>query len=392
MFPFGDNFINDSINIEKVVDSKLKMFILNKDSNLNFNEFILECADTKEVIKDQIWSEKTINLMAANFSEEKSEMFFHSLIDSKYLTFEMMIVNDDITEKFNKFFMLEDKSSHDNFSFDITTEIKSINSNIGFSDVQNYIKNMTNLINYIITILTELDIDINIEHILELIDSIKGLFRMAWEPRGEHSSVAETLQGYLMEFRSNSSKSAGWRTPNFLVMGNRGRKALQGDTYAPLSSNCDWFLRSLQIPCVIAKRGRGSSKTTPRHWIMAVDGTVYTNRALDMLFTLIKPRDTLELFYVRPGGHESNRDMQYIDYLKAYYEKELAEQGPYNAAFNMIKKEDKESLSDCIVRYVNEKDPHYLTMGPRATAFQHLSPLMVHVVNNVNCNLMIGMN
>ena len=72
-----------------------------------------------------------------------------------------------------------------------------------------------------------------------------------------------------------------------------------------------------------------------------------------MLFTLIKPRDTLELFYVRPGGHESNRDMQYIDYLKAYYEKELAEQGPYNAAFNMIKKEDKESLSDCIVRYVS---------------------------------------
>lgn len=219
----------------------------------------------------------------------------------------------------------------------------------------------------------------------------KGLYRMAWEPRGPHRSVTETLQNYLMEFRTNANKSAGWRTPNFLVMGNRGRKALVGETYAPLSSNSDWFLRSLQIPCVIAKRSRGSSRSTPHHWMMAVDGTVYTNRALDMLFTLIKPRDTLELFYVRPDK-ETNKDMQYIDYLQNYYIKELAEQGPPGAVINLIRKKDKETLAETIVRYVNEKDPHVLAMGPRATAFQHLSPLLVHVVNSVNCNLMIGMN
>jgi nucleotide-binding universal stress UspA family protein len=219
----------------------------------------------------------------------------------------------------------------------------------------------------------------------------KGLYRLAWEPRGAHKSVAETVQDYLLELRKNSDNSGGWRSPNFLVMGSRGRKAVQGTTYAPLSSNADWFLRSLGTPCVITKRGRGSSRTTPKHWMMAVDGTVYTNRALDMLFTLIKPKDSLEVFYVRPGK-ETLKDTQYIEYMREYYERELAEQGPAISSFKLIKKQEGEALADTVVRYVNEQDPHYLAMGPRATAYQHLSPLMVQVVNNVNCNLMIGMN
>jgi len=219
----------------------------------------------------------------------------------------------------------------------------------------------------------------------------RGLYRLAWEPRGPHRSVAETIQSWLMEFRSNKSSNVGWHTPNFIMMGNRGRKAICGTTYAPLSSNSDWFLRSLQLPCIITKRGRGSSKATPKHWMMAIDGTVYTNRALDMLFTLIKPRDSLELFYVRPEK-EALKDTQYIEYMREYYEKELAEQGPANSTFKLIKKDKGETIADTVVRYVNSHDPHYLAMGPRATAYQHLSPLMVQVVNQVNCNLMVGMN
>jgi hypothetical protein len=58
-------------------------------------------------------------------------------------------------------------------------------------------------------------------------------------------SVIDTLKDYV------TTCDAAQNHPDFIVLGHAGRKCK--GYFAPLSSNCDWVLRTVQIPCIIAR-------------------------------------------------------------------------------------------------------------------------------------------
>jgi len=208
-------------------------------------------------------------------------------------------------------------------------------------------------------------------------------FHICWMAR-EGKSVSETIHNYIEFLKIKDDTKA----PHFVVTGHTGRK--MNKYVAPLSSNCNWFIRSLQLPVLVAKKEL-PGRSAPKTWMMAVDGTVHSNRALDMILFLIKPKDSLELFYVY-SDVMNRKEEDYMKFIKAHYENELAEEGPTNSSFNLIPQQIGVSLSNSVVNYVNEKSPHFLCLGPRASAYQHLTPMTEYVLNNADCNLVVALN
>jgi hypothetical protein len=109
--------------------------------------------------------------------------------------------------------------------------------------------------------------------------------QLLWEPRHDHTTVVDTLKHTIRECSSEGKPA------NFVVLGHLGRKLGRGKQekgyFAPMSSNCDSILRTIQLPCLIAKR-----VCVPRRegkvWVMAVDGTLYSDRGLDILLALVR--------------------------------------------------------------------------------------------------------
>jgi nucleotide-binding universal stress UspA family protein len=207
--------------------------------------------------------------------------------------------------------------------------------------------------------------------------------QLLWENRRERT-VVETLKDAIAECKNSGNP------PHFLVLGHLGRK--QGKRqergyFAPMSSNCDWILRTIQLPCLIAKKPcthRREGKT----WVMAVDGTLYSDRGLDILLSLVRPRDTLHLFYI----FSSNENAEYSTYMKEHYEQELLEYGPANSEFALVQQERGKDLQHAITDYVNQLEPDIFVLAPRARETLTLSPITDYVINNVLCSVFVCKN
>lgn len=208
-------------------------------------------------------------------------------------------------------------------------------------------------------------------------------FHICWMAR-EGKSVSETMHNYIEFLKMKDDTKA----PHFIVTGHTGRK--MSKYVAPLSSNCNWFIRSLQLPVLVAKKEL-TSRASPKRWMMAVDGSVHSNRALDMILFLIKPKDSLELFYVYPDVM-NKKEEDYTKFLKSHYENELLEEGPPNSSFTLVLQQLGVSLTHSVVNYVNDKSPDFLCLGPRASVYQHLTPMTEYVLNNADCNLVVALN
>lgn len=207
---------------------------------------------------------------------------------------------------------------------------------------------------------------------------------LCWEPR-HNRSVIDTLKDYITMCDETNNP------PHFIVLGHTGRKVdkvrNERGYFAPLSSNCDWVLRTIQLPAIIAKR-EIPLRREKKVWMMAVDGTIYSNRGLDILFHLVNPKDTLIVFHIC-NDTESNEQ---ITKITSYYEDELATSGPVSSQFILVEQERGIDLGTSIVNYVNDTNPDLFALGPRARATLTLSPITEHVINNVNCSIIVCKN
>jgi hypothetical protein len=208
--------------------------------------------------------------------------------------------------------------------------------------------------------------------------------QLLWEPRHDHT-VVDTLKHTIRECNGNS------KPPNFVVLGHLGRKLGKGRQekgyFAPMSSNCDSILRTIQLPCLIAKR-----VCVPRQegkvWVMAVDGTLYSDRGLDILLTLVRARDTLRLFYI----YNDNEDSEQLSFLREHYEHDLLEYGPAESSFTLVEQERGKDLQHSITNYVNGIDPDIFALAPRARETLTLSPITDYVLNSVTASVFVCKN
>lgn len=208
--------------------------------------------------------------------------------------------------------------------------------------------------------------------------------QLLWEARHERS-VVDTLKDTIRECNSSGNP------PNFLVLGHLGRKMGKGRQeigyFAPMSSNCDWILRTIQVPCLVAKRVCVPRREGKR-WVMAVDGTLYSDRGLDILLTLVHPRDSLHLFYI----YNDNENAEYTEYIQQHYEHDLLEYGPAKSTFELVEQEKGKNLQHAITDYVNQLDPDLFALAPRARETLTLSPVTDYVINNVTCSVFVCKN
>lgn len=138
---------------------------------------------------------------------------------------------------------------------------------------------------------------------------------------------------------------------------------------------------------MIAKRPITDRKQA-RVWMMAVDGTPYSNRALDILLRIVSPKDSLKCFYVM----NSTEDEEHVEQLRTKYEDELEMYGPVSSSFELVEMEIGVDLKHSIVNFVNAADPDFLALGPRARPTQTLTALTKYILDGVRASLVVCKN
>lgn len=208
------------------------------------------------------------------------------------------------------------------------------------------------------------------------------LYHLAFIERKEHESVKGVLEVMLKKMRrqaeamdrANSSKSAntpiglfGSFVPDFLVIGYSGRRKEMENSVSVMGSSTDLALRSVPIPIIIAKR---SSERENKIYVYSTDGKQKSRDGLDILLTLIMPRDTLIVLRVASNDMDGTilefRQAAELE-IKSYFEEELQRAGPVDSRYLAIERNAGESVADCIVNYSNnEINPDFLVIAPRA--------------------------
>jgi hypothetical protein len=220
------------------------------------------------------------------------------------------------------------------------------------------------------------------EHEVE-VQCLPGESAVCWEPR--HSrSVVETTLDFVEACREANN------APHFVVFGHAGRKeggkSHERGYFSPLSSNCSSLLRMLQLPCIIAKKAI-PLRREKKHWVMAVDGTQYSDRGLDILLHLVGPKDQLTLFYVF-----STESDEVLKKMENSYSDELENFGPSHSHFEIIPHTLGMDLGHSIVNFVNNSRADIFAIAPRARSAGTLSPLTEYLIENVESSLIVCKN
>lgn len=218
---------------------------------------------------------------------------------------------------------------------------------------------------------------------MELLSSLTpDLYHMVFVERKDHETVKGALETILKKLRNpptgsptssdkqqqqqqqgKDSNLFGNMVPDFLVIGYSGRKKELENSVSVMGSSTDLALRSVPIPIIIVKRPCNAEN---RVYLYATDGKQKSKEALDILLTLVMPRDTLIVVNVIPPTPDLETSAA-CDATRAYFEGELMRAGPVNSRFHSIFRDNGQSLVDCLMAFVNEKiQPDFFVIAPRA--------------------------
>ena len=236
----------------------------------------------------------------------------------------------------------------------------------------------------------------------------KEQYDFAWEERAGPQTVLRALQIYIerrhyewswrfntpntmldhYKWDSVSAPHLAYSPPDFILLGHVGRKGLKSHQESAVGSTCSGAIRSLPIPCIICKK---SINTGPLSYIMAIDNTENSKKGLDILLQLIKAHDTLTLIHIIPEDQPLS-EMKEMDNMRQYYEADLSVNGPQQSSFKFVDiiMMNGESICDRIVNYVNDANPDFFAIAPRATL--DLSSLTEHIIENISTSVIICRN
>lgn len=189
------------------------------------------------------------------------------------------------------------------------------------------------------------------------------------------------------------------KSPDFVVLGYAGHdndenrvsdKGTRKIYPMSLGSTADMALRSVHLPCIIAKKN--CPKEGPRVFVLAVNFSDYSKRGLDILLRLVSSRDTLELLFIQKP--ETNTEK--IGQLQHYYEDQLNRYGPSDSRFIKIPIDHHQTVAETILQYVNEghgsMSPDFLALSPRAIPDRIHSTITETLINGSNTSIILCKN
>lgn len=209
---------------------------------------------------------------------------------------------------------------------------------------------------------------------VELIGRVpKNMHSLCFKDR-QGQQASEVLKDVLRSTQSDHPEIL--QTPDFLVMGYHGRKGSK----ATMGSTTDAALRSLPFPCLVVK---ALVPKTPRKVYMAVNDTEVSKRGLDILLSLINPRDSLTLLHFAPADTRGSA----AERMEAYYRTELEEFGPPDSKFQFIDRDRAIPVTHAVVEFVNDSDCDLFAIAPRAK--QDRSAVSDYILTNVLCSVLL---
>jgi len=210
----------------------------------------------------------------------------------------------------------------------------------------------------------------------------RSRYSFIWEDKRDRN-----VKDVIANLTSMYGKLAHGACPDFLVMGYTGSKGITkkgGATTA--GSVSDFAMRSIHIPIIIIKN---EVTPGPKSYVMAVDDSTTSSTGFDILCTLIKPQDSLTLVHVT----EVNMDKlgnSTVDTVTSQYEKELNENAPTtNVSFKAILRKEGKSVSTLIQEAVDEIDPDFFALAPRANPDNKITALTEQMIASVKSNIIL---
>ena len=191
------------------------------------------------------------------------------------------------------------------------------------------------------------------------------LYNFLWKEQA--GTVEQMLIDLLKELVALAESPYGEPTPDFFVCGT-SHTVLSGFEKTSLGSVADLALRRVHLPIIITK-GKVPPKG-PKKYIMAVDDSEQSKRGFDILLTLLTPKDILRIVHVC-GGADNTKFMDEqgentIEKIKTYYEGEIDVIGPVDSKVVMLAVEGGVSQVNTLIEYVNNEQPDFLALAPRA--------------------------
>jgi nucleotide-binding universal stress UspA family protein len=163
----------------------------------------------------------------------------------------------------------------------------------------------------------------------------------------------------------------GNNAPDFLCIGFSGRKS-EMENRAFMGSKADLALRTVHIPIIICKRPipLTSSKGDPkvgRSFVFAVALTETSRKGLDILMTILGPKDDLLIVHVKESSELDHVVQTELEKAEQFYTSELHQFGPAKSRFLALDPTSGVSSVDRLADYVNdETEADFLVIAPRA--------------------------
>lgn len=211
----------------------------------------------------------------------------------------------------------------------------------------------------------------------------KERYSLLWENRQN-----ETVKDVVAKLISLYEKLSGGNKPDFLVLGYTGNKGItKKDGATTIGSVSDFAMRSIYIPIIIIK---DLVKIGPKSYIMAVDDSEISLKGLNILYSLIRPQDTLTIINITDVKMDTLGNDQTTS-IETIYKKELSDSAPTtNTIFRSIIRRENKTVFDEIFDYVEENLPDFFALSPRTSPENKLTALTENIILKLKCNIILA--
>jgi len=192
----------------------------------------------------------------------------------------------------------------------------------------------------------------------------------------------------------SEGKFGGMTAPDFLVLGYSGWRfhnvdGSRKDHATTAGSTADFALRTIRNPVILVKEE--PRMNCPKNFVMSVNKSNASKMGLDILYTLISPRDSLTIININDSSIDAmgNSDSREV---RNYYERELEDNCPTTRfKFVSVVKSGVVATIDTLKDYLDNMEEYldYFCIAPRLRQDRMFSTLTDQVLLEVKANIVL---
>lgn len=208
----------------------------------------------------------------------------------------------------------------------------------------------------------------------------------------EEDPATFELAGGNLELSSKICRCYACKVKHEEMVEQRHRRGVEGEetsrgglAESSLGCTADTGLRCLHVPVMVMKEAVTSKRS--RAYVMAVDGSQHSKNGVDILLRLLRPVDSLRIIYVA----DRDTPLETRETIKAYYDHELAQNGPTDSAFVLLHTLGN-VLLNVICSFVNDFNADFVALAPRATREMEITDLTEGILVNAKANVILCKN